>query len=92
MCVLWLFPDRRLALCSLAGRGGCLCVCCGSSLLDTTFTLFTQKYDNPSLMLCKTEESHWKQLRVEYMSEESGDESDSQVVMVHQPEWRSQRK
>ena len=32
MCVLWLFPDRRLALCGLAGRSGCLCVCCGSSL------------------------------------------------------------
>ena len=30
--VLWLFPDRRLALCGLAGRGDCLCVCCGSSL------------------------------------------------------------
>ena len=24
--VLWLFPDRRLALCGLAGRGGCVCV------------------------------------------------------------------
>ena len=53
-----------------------MCVCCGSSLLDTTFTLFTQKYDNPSLMLVKTEESRWKQLRVEYISEESDDESD----------------
>ena len=30
--VLWLFPDRRLALCGLAGRGDCLCVFCGSSL------------------------------------------------------------
>ena len=32
VCVLWLFPDRQLALCGLAGRGDCLCVCGGSSL------------------------------------------------------------
>ena len=62
-------------------------------LLGTTFTtLFTQKYDNRALMVSQTEQSRWKHLSVEYMSEESDDKSDAQVVIVHQPEWRSQRK
>ena len=39
-----------------------------------------------------SEEPGWKQLSIEYMSEESDDESDSLAVVVHQPEWRSKRK
>ena len=58
------------------------------------FSLFLHRsiYDNRVLMVSQTEESRWKQLSVEYISEESDDKSDSQVVVVDQPEWRSQRK
>ena len=61
-------------------------------LVPLSLFLHRSIYDNCALMVNQTEESRWKQLSVEYMSEESDDKSDSQVVVVDQPEWRSQHK
>ena len=61
-------------------------------LVPLSLFLHISIYNNRALMVSQTEESRWKQLSVEYMSEESDDKTDSQVVVVDQPEWRSQRK
>lgn len=50
-----------------------------------------QKFENRSLMTNETEQLHWKQLTIDFMSEESDDETDPMMVVVHQPEWRSKR-
>jgi len=54
------------------------------------FLFYTQKFDNRALVVHQTEEPCWKQLSIEYMSEESDDESEP-LAVVHQPEWRSKR-
>ena len=42
-------------------------------------------------MVNESEQMCWKQLTIDFMSEESDDETDFLVVVVHQPEWRSKR-
>ena len=61
-------------------------------LLCPTICVYTQKLENRALVVRQIEEPFWKQLSIEYMSEESDDESDALVVVVHQPTWRSKRK
>ena len=53
---------------------------------------YIYKFENRALVVQHSEEPRWKQLSIEYMSEESDDESDSLAVVVHQPEWCSKRK
>ena len=61
----------------------------GTTLMD--FFFYTQKFDNHALVVHQTEELRWKQVSIEYMSEESDDKSDPLAIVVHQPEWRSKR-
>ena len=49
-------------------------------------------FENRALVVRQIEEQLSKQLSIEYMSEESDDESDALVVVVHQLTWRSKRK
>ena len=54
-----------------------------------SFTL--QKFDNRALVVSQTELQRWKQLNINYMSDEYDDE-DPQVAVLHQPVWRSKSR
>ena len=47
-----------------------------------------QKFDNRALVVTQAEIQRWKQLNINYMSDEH-DDQDTQVVLLHQPQWRS---
>lgn len=53
--------------------------------------IFPQKFENRALVVSQTEEPRWKELSIDFMSEESDDESDILAVVVHRPKWRSKR-
>lgn len=55
---------------------------CGISLTHS------QKFENRTLVVTEAEMPRWKQLGIEYMSDEY-DDDDPQVVIVHSPPWRS---
>ena len=52
-------------------------------------TIFNQKYDTRGLVVHGGEEQSWRQLTIDYMSEESDDPADNQSVVVHPLQWRS---
>ena len=54
--------------------------------------MYIQKFENRALVVTQTEMVRWKQLSIEYMSQESDDDSDNLAVVVHQPQWRSKGK
>ena len=43
------------------------------------------------VVVLESEKDQWKQLSIDYMSEESDDTDDNQAVVVHPPQWRSRR-
>ena len=66
---------------------GFISITCSSSLHS-----FDQKFDNRALVILPSEMSHWKQLSLDFMSdEESDDEEDPNGFVVHPLEWRSKR-
>ena len=59
------------------------CVC-------VTFNVnFSQKFDRRSVVVLEAERRYWKQLSVEYMSDES-DGDDSNTFIIHPLSWRSE--
>ena len=52
---------------------------------------FMQKYENRAAVVHQAEQVYWKQLSIDYMSEESDDGEDPLTVVVHRPLWRSKR-
>lgn len=48
-----------------------------------------QKFDNRSVVVLEGEMKYWKQLTIDYMSEEFDDAETSNIV-VHPLPWRSQ--
>ena len=55
--------------------------------LDTIIYM-PQKFDNHALVVTQAEIQRWKQLNINYMSDEH-DDQDPQVVLLHQSQWRS---
>ena len=66
-----------------------------SSLLSLQFycscmtTIFHKKVDTRSLVVLQSEMEKWKQLSIEFMSEESDDAEDEQTIILHPLLWRS---
>ena len=58
-------------------------------ILRSLFNFNFQKFDNRGLMVMKEEMNHWKQLSIQYMTEES-DGNDADTLIVHELQWRSQ--
>ena len=54
--------------------------------------LSTQIFENRTMVIRQEEELRWKQLSIDFMSEESDNDADPLAVVVHQPRWRSKRK
>ena len=54
--------------------------------LDTIIYM-PQKFDNRALVVTPAEIQRWKQLNINYMSDEH-DDQDPQVVLLHQSQWR----
>lgn len=51
---------------------------------------FFQKFDRRSVVVLESEKKYWKELSVEFMSDESDDENDSNTFVIHQLSWRSE--
>lgn len=51
---------------------------------------FFQKFDRRSVVVMESEKKYWKELSVEFMSDESDDDNDSNIFIVHQLSWRSE--
>ena len=51
-----------------------------------------QKYQNRLVVVKPAEMIHWKQLTLEYMTEESDDPEDDNVIIEHKLQWRSESK
>ena len=49
-----------------------------------------QKFDNRAVVVLEGELKHWKQLNVNYMTEESDDPEDSNCIIIHPLPWRSE--
>ena len=61
--------------------------------MQISTTVSRQKFDNHALVVTQVELQRWKQLGIQYMSDEYDDEDqDPQLVVVHQPVWRSKRE
>ena len=44
---------------------------------------YLQNYDNRAMVVQEAEVKHWKQLGVDYMTEESDDPTDPNAIVVH---------
>lgn len=51
-----------------------------------------QKFYNRMSVVKPSEMVHWKQLALEYMTEESDDPDDGSAIVEHKLQWRSQSK
>ena len=54
--------------------------------------LFPQKFYNRTAVVKPSEMIHWKLLTLEYMTEESDDPDDDNVIIEHKLQWRSDSK
>ena len=52
----------------------------------------TQKFDNRALVVLDSEKKYWEKLSVDFMTEESDDNDDTNALIVHQLQWRSKRR
>ena len=57
---------------------------------NITLSDFSQKFDRHSVVVLESEKKYWKELSVEFMSDESDDEQDSNTFIIHQLSWRSE--
>lgn len=55
---------------------------------DKKYRARRRKFDNRSLVVSEAELPRWRKINIEYMSEESDDKSNDQLV-IHRPQWRS---
>lgn len=51
-----------------------------------------QKFDNRKCMVRESEQQYWDPLTLDYMTEESDDESDPSRIIEHKLPWRSPGK
>ena len=51
-----------------------------------------QKFDNRKSVVRETEAQYWEVLTLDYMTEESDDESDPNCIVEHKLPWRSNGK
>ena len=67
--------------------------CCSLCTLTNPNSIsFPQKFCNRMSMVKPSEMVYWKQLTLEYMTEESDDPDDSSLIVEHKLQWRSQSK
>ena len=50
---------------------------------------YLQKYDKRAMVVQEAEVKHWKQLGVDFMTEESDDPTDPNAIVVHPLPWHS---
>ena len=48
-----------------------------------------QKFENRALVVMESETKYWCQLTVDFMTEESDNDDDGNLLVVHQLQWRS---
>ena len=46
-----------------------------------------QKFDNRALVVMESEIKYWSQLTVDFMTEESDNDDDGNILVVHQLQW-----
>ena len=56
---------------------------------NITLSDFSQKFDHCSAVVLESEKKYWKELLVEFMSDES-DDKDSNTFIIYQLSWRSE--
>ena len=62
------------------------------SNIISAFIIHTQKFDNRALVVLPNEMNHWKHISVDFMTEESDDSDDPNVLVIHELTWRSRSK
>ena len=67
----------------------CTCPLVANLIIDIYIVLL-QKFSNRSAVVAKAEDKYWKQLDINYMTEESDDPSDNMIIVEHIPAWCSQ--
>ena len=62
------------------------------SNIISVFIIHAQKFNNRALVVLPNEMNHWKQISVDFMTDESDDSDDPNVLVIHELTWRSRSK